>query len=146
MRSKLPVAKDVDEYISRHPRDVQTILRKIRATIRKNAPAAREVISYSIPGYMYEGMLIFFAAFKGHVSVYPAPRSHAAFKEELSAYKGGKGTVQFAFGEPVPYDLITKIVKFRVRDNEERSLAKKSKAKPTGKKVPFKTKSKSSAH
>ncbi|HET6996889.1 MAG TPA: DUF1801 domain-containing protein [Chitinophagaceae bacterium] len=134
MNSRIPPAKTVDEYIQRYPVAIQPVLQKIRKTIKKTAPAAKEVISYNIPGYMYHGMLIYFAAFKTHISVYPAPRSNAAFKKELSGYKGGKGTVQFPIGDPIPFDLITRITQFRIKDNEERAAAKEkkggTKAKP----------------
>ena len=128
MNTKVPVAKDVDEYIKRYPAEVQPVLQKIRQTIKKTAPAAKEVISYQIPGYLLNGVLIYFAAFKNHISVYPAPRGNDAFKKELGAYKGGKGTVQFPIGEPVPYDLITRITKFRMNENERLAAAKKQKA------------------
>ena len=127
MTTKTAPAKTVDEYIKGYPADVQPVLQKIRQTIKKTAPKAREVISYQIPGYMYKGMLIFFAAFAKHISVYPAPRGNKAFKEVLSAYKGGKGTVQFPIGEPIPFDLITRITKFRMKDNEERAALKNKK-------------------
>jgi uncharacterized protein YdhG (YjbR/CyaY superfamily) len=131
MNSTIPPAKTVDEYIQRYPATVQPVLQKIRKTIKKTAPAAKEVISYNIPGYMYHGVLIYFAAFKNHISVYPAPRDSAAFKKELSVYKGGKGTVQFPIGEPVPFDLITRITQFRLKDNEQRAAAKGKKAGKT---------------
>ena len=111
---KRHVAKTVDEYIGGFPSDVQTILKRIRSTIRKAAPKAEERISYGIVGYFQNGTLIFFAGFKNHVSVYPAPRAEPEFKKELADYKGGKGTVQFPLNEPIPYDLITRIVKFRL--------------------------------
>lgn len=104
----------IDEYISAFPAGVQTILQKIRKTVLKAAPKAEETISYQIPAFKLNGKyLIYFAAFKNHVSVYPAPRDSAEFREELSAYKGGKGTVQFPLNEPVPYELISRIVKFK---------------------------------
>ena len=111
---KRNAAKNVDEYIDSFPPDVQKILKKIRSTIKKAAPKAEERISYGIAGYFQNGTLIFFAGFKNHVSVYPAPRAEREFKKELSAYKGGKGTVQFPLDRPVPYDLITRIVRFRL--------------------------------
>jgi uncharacterized protein YdhG (YjbR/CyaY superfamily) len=120
---------DIDEYIASFPDDVQKILRKIRLTIRKAAPDAEEKISYQIPTFTLHGNLIYFAAFKKHVSVYPAPRGNEAFRDELSAYEGGKGTVRFPLDKPVPYDLITRIVKFRVKDNMERAASRPSKAK-----------------
>ncbi len=109
------VAADIDEYIAGFPADVQKILRKIRSTIRKAAPKAVESISYQIPTYKLNGKaLIYFAGFVKHVSVYPAPRDAKEFKKELVAYKGGKGTVQFPFDKPIPYELITRIVKFKI--------------------------------
>src|ERR1051325_2047071 len=118
MNSKIAAAKNVDEYIQRQPAGVQPVLQKIRQTIKKTVPTAEEVISYAIPGYKYHGMLIFFAAFKDHISVYPAPRGNIAFKTELSGYKGGKGTVQFPIGESIPFDLIKRITLFRRDENE----------------------------
>lgn len=129
-RKMLP-AKNVDEYIQRYPAKVQATLQKIRRTIKKAAPGAEEVISYNIPGYKYHGMLIFFAAFENHISVYPAPRANELFKKELQAYKGGTGTVQFPLIEPVPFDLIARITKFRVKENEEKFFAKQKKQKQT---------------
>jgi uncharacterized protein YdhG (YjbR/CyaY superfamily) len=124
---RLP-AKTVDEYLEGFPPATQTILRKIRRTIRAAAPKeAEELISYGIAGYKYHGMLIFFAGFSNHVSVYPAPRGAAAFKKELVAYKGGKGTVQFPLDKPIPLDLVTRIVRFRATENLAKAKAKLSK-------------------
>src|SRR5688572_15276613 len=103
----------VKEYIEEFPKDTQKILRQIRLTIKKAVPGAEEKISYGIPTIMQNGKnVIYFAGFKNHVSVYPAPRGAEAFKKVLSKYKGGKGTVQFPLDEPIPFSLITKIVKF----------------------------------
>ena len=124
---KIPVAATVDEYIERNPAKVQTSLRKIRKMIKATVPEAEEVISYAIPGYKYHGMLIFFAAFKDHISVYPAPRQNAALKKELASYKGGKGTVQFPLDMPVPLELVKRIVKFRAKENLEKASLKKVK-------------------
>ena len=110
-------AKNVDEYLQAFPPAIQTRLGKIRQTIKAAAPNAEEVISYGIAGYKYHGMLIFFAGFTNHVSVYPAPRGAEAFKKELAGYKGGKGTVQFPSDKPLPLDLIKRIVKFRMKEN-----------------------------
>lgn len=111
-------AKTVDEYIEAFPLATQTLLKKIRKTIKAAAPPQTvEVISYGIAGYKYHGVLIFFAGFTNHVSVYPAPRGAEAFKKELTAYKGGKGTVQFPLDKPLPLNLITRIVKFRAKEN-----------------------------
>jgi len=108
--------KDVDDYIAGFPADVQKVLEKVRKTIRKAAPKAKESISYQIPTYKLDGkVMIYFAGFAKHVSVYPAPRDAKEFKKELGAYKGGKGTIQFPLDKPIPYDLITRIVKFKLK-------------------------------
>jgi len=127
MSPKRKAPQSIDEYIAGFPADVQPILQKVRATIQKAAPAAEETISYQIPTFKLNGYLIYFAAFKNHVSVYPAPRGAEAFKEELSAYKGGKGTIQFPYDKPVPYGLIARIVKFRARENLAKVNAKAKK-------------------
>lgn len=106
--------QSIDEYIAAFPADVQKILERIRATIRKAAPAAKEAIKYRIPTFTLNGNLIHFAAFKNHIGLYPAPRGAEQFKKELSSYEGGKGTVKFPLDKPIPYDLITRIVKYRV--------------------------------
>lgn len=117
---------NTDQYIARYPEDVQTILNQIRAAIKKAAPGAEEAISYGIPAFQYKGYyLIYFAGYKNHVSVYPATRENEAFKELLSNYKGGKGTVQFPIDKPLPLTLITRIVKFRMKENEARAEKKK---------------------
>jgi uncharacterized protein YdhG (YjbR/CyaY superfamily) len=116
----------IDEYISTFPKDVQGILEKIRKTIRKAAPDAEEKISYQIPAFTLKGSyLIYFAAYKKHVGLYPAPRGSEEFKEELSAYEGGKGTVKFPLDKPIPFDLISRIVKFRVKKNLEKAKGAK---------------------
>ena len=121
-------AKTVDEYIEAFPPATQTLLKKIRKTIKAAAPPqTQEVISYGIAGYKYHGVLIFFAGFTNHVSVYPAPRGADAFKKELTAYKGGKGTVQFLLDKPLPLTLITRIVKFRAKENLAKSKIKATK-------------------
>lgn len=116
--------KDIDEYIAGFPQDVREILEKIRATIREAAPDAEEAIKYQIPTFTLKGNLVHFAAFKKHIGFYPAPRGIEEFKDELSAYKGAKGSVQFPLDGPIPFDLIHRIVKFRVEDNLERAGAK----------------------
>lgn len=121
---KRTIAKDIDEYIAGFPDDVQKILKKIRTTIRKAAPRAGEKISYGIPTFtLNDRYLIYFAGFKNHVSIYPAPRGSEEFKKELSAYEGGKGTVRFPLDKPIPYGLITRIVKFKVKETLERAKA-----------------------
>ena len=126
MKAKRGSAQNIDEYIVGFPEDVQQRLQKIRATIKKAAPKAQEKISYQIPAFTLDGKyLIYFAGFKKHISLYPAPRGSDEFKEELSEYEGGKGTVQFPLDKPVPYGLISRIVKFRIKDNLEKTKAKK---------------------
>ena len=113
------------EYIAGFPPEVQKILKKIRLTIRKAAPGAEEKISYGIPTFTLKGQyLIYFAGYQKHVSLYPAPRGAEKFKKELAGYAGGKGTVRFPLDQPIPFDLITKIVKFRIKENLERAKAK----------------------
>ena len=113
-RGKTP--KDIDSYIAGFPKDVQRVLREIRATIRKAAPAAEEAISYQIPTFKLDGRaLVYFAGFENHVSVYPAPVGDPAFKGKLSAYASGKGTAKFPLGKPIPVGLIRDIVKFRAK-------------------------------
>ena len=124
MKRETPIAKDINEYIAGFPESVRGILEALRATIKKAAPGAEETISYAIPAFKLKGrILVYFAGFKNHVSLYPAPRANEAFKKELSGYKGGKGTVQFPLNEPIPFPLITRIVKFRATENLEKAKA-----------------------
>jgi uncharacterized protein YdhG (YjbR/CyaY superfamily) len=114
----------MDEYIGTFPRDVQKILNQIRMTIRKAAPEAEETIKYQIPTFTLNGNLIHFAAFKKHIGLYPAPRGSETFRDELSTYESGKGTVRFPLDKPIPFGLIGRMVKFRVKDNLERAKAR----------------------
>jgi uncharacterized protein YdhG (YjbR/CyaY superfamily) len=116
--------KNIDEYISAFPNDVQEILRKIRSTIRKAAPDAKETISYQIPTFTLNGNLVHFAAFKTHIGFYPTPTGIEKFKDELSGYEGAKGSVRFPLDKPIPFDLIGRIVKFRVNENLKKGAAK----------------------
>ena len=117
----------IDVYIANTPKEIQVILEKVRATIRKAAPKAEETINYGIPTFTLEGNLVHFAGFKNHIGFYPTPSGIEKFKKELSAYEGAKGSVKFTLDKPIPYALISKIVKFRVKENLERSEAKKKK-------------------
>ena len=117
MKTKPSAPTTIDEYIAGFPPDVQAILQKIRATIRKAAPQAEETIKYQMPTFTLHGNLVHFAAFKNHIGFYPVPTGIEAFKRELSVYKGGKGSIQFPLDQPIPYGLISKIVKFRVKEN-----------------------------
>ena len=116
---------NVDAYIAGFPIEIQEKLVKMRALIKKAAPAAEEVISYGIPAYKLNGMLVWFAAHTKHIGLYPRGSGIETFKKELAGYKTTKGTVQFPFDEPLPLALITKIVKFRVTENSLRAKAKK---------------------
>lgn len=120
----------IDEYISMFPGDVQTILNQVRQTIREAAPDADETINYRMPTFTLNGNLVHFAAFKNHIGFYPTPTGIEAFKEELSPYKGAKGSVQFPIDQPMPLSLIRRIVEYRVKENMER----KQKQKGSGKK------------
>jgi uncharacterized protein YdhG (YjbR/CyaY superfamily) len=112
--------KTVDEYIASFPKETQVILEQVRACIVKAAPKAEEIISYGMPGYKLNGPLVYFAGYKGHIGFYATPSGHEAFDKELSKYKMGKGSVQFPIDEKIPLSLITKIVKFRVKENLEK--------------------------
>jgi uncharacterized protein YdhG (YjbR/CyaY superfamily) len=128
MKGKRATPDSVDEYIAGFPTDVQKILQKIRMTIRKAAPGAEETISYAIPCFKLNGRyLIYFAGFRNHTSIYPAPRGAEEFTEELAAYEGGKGTVQFPLDKPIPIGLIKRIVKYRIKENLESPKAKPKK-------------------
>jgi uncharacterized protein YdhG (YjbR/CyaY superfamily) len=118
-------AGNIDQYIDAFPKDIQKALQQMRTAIRKAAPEAEETISYAIPTFKLNGNLVHFAAFKNHIGFYPAPSGIEAFKDELSDYEGAKGSVQFPLDKPLPLALITRIVKFRVKDN----LSKKVKIK-----------------
>ncbi|OXA93211.1 iron chaperone [Flavobacterium hercynium] len=118
METKKP--KTINEYIGGFPNDVQELLERIRATIQEAAPDAKEKISYSMPAFEQNGIVVYFAAYKNHIGLYALPTGHEAFKEELSSYKSGKGSVQFPLNLPMPYELISKIVKFRVQENLEK--------------------------
>jgi uncharacterized protein YdhG (YjbR/CyaY superfamily) len=115
MTKKTP--KNFDDYAHRFPKEVQQLLQKMRLTIKKAAPRAKETISYGIPAFTLNGMLVWFAAFQNHIGFYPRTSAIAAFKKELSAYKRAKGSVQFPFDEPLPLALVSRIVKFRVKQN-----------------------------
>ena len=111
----------IDEYIATFPKDVQDILGKMRQIIRKAAPDAFEAISYQMPKFKLNGKnLVHFAAFKNHIGFYTIPSGIEAFKKELSQYKKGKGSVQFTLDKPIPYDLVRKIVEYRVKENLEK--------------------------
>lgn len=127
MNPDQPAPKTIDEYIAGFPPDLQAILQNIRATIHAAAPDAQETISYQMPTFTLHGNLVHFAAFKQHIGFYPTPSGTAQFQAALAVYKGGKGSVQFPLDQPIPYDLIAEIVKFRVAENEAKAAAKRKK-------------------
>ena len=116
MITKKPAS--IDEYIAGFPKETQKMLEQVRATIKNTAPDAEETISYAIPTFtLNKTYLVYFAGFKNHISLYPAPTGNEAFEKEISGYKSGKGTVQFLLDKPLPIKLITKIVKYRMKEN-----------------------------
>lgn len=114
MNREMP--KDIDDYLDRCPRDVQRLLTQMRLTIKEAAPEAKEKISYGIPTFALDGNLVHFAAFKHHIGFYPTASAITAFGKELSSYKCSKGAVQFPLDEPLPLALVTRMVKFRVKE------------------------------
>jgi len=127
MKTEQTIPKNIDDYIAGFPPDVQVILEKIRATIRKAAPGAEEAIKYRLPTYVLSGNLVHFGAFKRHIGFYATPTGNKKFRKDLSAYEGAKGSVQFPLDKPIPFDLVSKMVRFRVKENLERSAAKRKK-------------------
>jgi uncharacterized protein YdhG (YjbR/CyaY superfamily) len=119
---------NIDEYIANFPAEIQGLLQKVRNTIAAEAPLATEAISYQLPTFKLQGNLVHFAAFKHHIGFYPGAAGIANFEQDLKPYKWAKGSVQFPLDQPIPYDLIAKITKFRVGQNMELA-AKKSKSK-----------------
>ncbi|MBK8698624.1 MAG: DUF1801 domain-containing protein [Saprospiraceae bacterium] len=115
----------IDDYIGQFPDELQEILKLMRTTIQMAAPDATEKISYAMPTFYLNGNLVHFAAYKNHIGFYPAPSGLEAFKREISRYKNSKGAVQFPIDEPLPVDLIKRIVQFRVNENREKSALKK---------------------
>ena len=119
MESKNAKARNIDDYISGFPQDVQSILQQIRSIVKSSAPDAEEKISYGMPAFTLHGRpLVYFAAFKNHIGFYPLPQGIKAFEKELADYKTSKGAVQFPLNKPVPVSLITNIVKFRMKQGK----------------------------
>jgi uncharacterized protein YdhG (YjbR/CyaY superfamily) len=125
MKTKQATPQNIDEYIAGFPNDIQEKLQKIRMTIRKAAPKAEEKISYQIPTFALCGNLVHFAAFKKHIGFFPTSSGTREFQQELSIYKGSKGSVQFPLDKPIPLGLISRIVKFRLKENLARAASKK---------------------
>ena len=127
MKTEQTIHETIDEYIADFPPDVQAILKKLRATIRKAAPNAEEAMKYRLPTFVLNGNLVHFGAFKKHIGFYATPTGNEKFRKELSAYEGAKGSVQFPLDKPIPYDLVSRMVKFRVKENLEKAAAKRKK-------------------
>jgi uncharacterized protein YdhG (YjbR/CyaY superfamily) len=122
----MPKPKSIDEYIKNAPSSTQKMLKQIRAIVKKTAPLAEEVISYSIPAFkLNKTILIYFAGWRNHVSMYPVPKANQTLQKEIFRYQTGKGTLQFPLDKPLPLKFATKIVKLRVKENTERAKAKK---------------------
>src|SRR6266498_2712779 len=125
METNKTAPKDIDDYIAGFPKDIQTILQKIRQIVKKAAPEAQEKISYQMPTFYLNGNLVHFAAFKNHIGFYPTPSGTAKFKKEIAGYQAAKGSIQFPLDQPIPYDLISQIVEFRVKENLAKAKKKK---------------------
>ena len=132
MKTAQKAPKSIDEYIAGFPADVRAILEEVRATIREAAPQAEETIKYQMPTFTLEGNLVHFAAFKKHIGLYPAPTGIDEFRNELSAYEGGKGSVRFPLDRPIPFDLVGSIVRFRAQENMERAAAREKQKRGAG--------------
>jgi uncharacterized protein YdhG (YjbR/CyaY superfamily) len=124
MKARSAKFKTVDEYLSALPAKTKLILKQVRKTIKQAAPQAEELISYNIPSFKMNGGLIWYAAWKEHISLYPRSPGMEASIKELSEYEGAKGTIKFPIDRPIPFDLIRKIVKFRVKENLEEAKSK----------------------
>ena len=127
-------AKDIDGYISKFPADVQAVLEKVRATIRQAVPDAKEVISYLMPAFKLHGILLYLAAWTKHIGLYPPISGDKALEKAVARYTGPKGNLQFPLDEPIPYDLIERIVKLRVKQDLAKAAAKRKKKSQTSRK------------
>ncbi len=121
--------KDIDDYIARFPDDVRPILEKVRTTIRTAAPESKETISYQMPAFKQHGILVYFAGWKKHIGLYPPVSGDKALEKAVAQYAGPKGNLQFPLDEPIPYDLIKRIVRLRVKQDSAKAAAKRKKRK-----------------
>lgn len=124
MDANKPAYETIDEYIAMFPHEVQEVLQQLRSVIKEAAPEATEKIGYQMPAFNYHGSLVFFAAYKKHIGFYPTSSVIPPFQEQLSAYKVSKGAIQFPIGKPLPYDLISRIVAYRVAENDQKAAEK----------------------
>jgi len=129
MEKEINSPQTVNDYIAGFHPDIQVILRKIQSIIRETVPEAEEVISYQMPTYRLHGNLVHFAAFKNHIGFYPTPTGVEAFTDELKPYQHAKGSIRFPLDQPIPYDLIVKIVEFRVTENLDKQNKRNRKIK-----------------
>ncbi len=120
--------KDIDNYIAAFPVDIQVLLKKVRATVKRAAPEATEIISYQMPSFKLNGHLVYFGAFKKHIGFFPPVRGQA-LKKAAAVYAGEKGNLRFPYAEPIPYGLIARIVKARVKEDKRHAAARKAKSK-----------------
>ncbi len=125
MKATTAVINDIDTYIAGFPKETQKLMTQLRSAIRKAAPGAEEAISYRMPAYKYKGVLVYFAAYNNHIGFYPGAGGIENFKKEIAVYKSAKGSVRFPLDKPLPLQLITKIVKFRVNQNLQKEKTKK---------------------
>ena len=123
--------KDIDDYISKFPADVQAILQKVRDTIRHAAPEAKETISYLMPAFKLHGILVYFAAWEKHIGLYPPISGDKTLEKAVARYAGPKGNLQFPLDEPIPYDLIERVVKLRVKQDTAKAAARRKKTSQT---------------
>ena len=121
MDVRTPGSANIDEYIQVFPSEIQSILQSIRTTIRKAAPEAEEIISYRMPAFKQNGILVYFAAFKKHIGLYPPVSGDTAIEKGIAPYAGPKGNLQFPLDQPIPYKLIERIVKLRLKQNQAKS-------------------------
>lgn len=129
MKARNTVPESVDDYISGFSPEVQVVLRRIREVVRTAAPDAQEVISYRMPSFRQNGVLLYFAAFRSHIGLYPPVRGDARIEKALARYAGEKGNLRFPLEAPMPYGLIGRIAKLRVKQNEARAAARRGKAR-----------------
>ena len=122
-------AKDIDEYISKFPAEIQAILQEVRETIRRAAPEAKETISYMMPAFKQHGILVYFAAWAKHIGMYPPISGNKTLENAIARYAGPKGNLQFPLAEPIPYDLIERIVALRVKQDTAKAVARRTKRK-----------------
>lgn len=127
MKNESNSPQTVDDYMAGFPSQIQSILQQIRSIIRETVPNAEEVIAYQMPTYRLHGNLVHFAAFKHHIGFYPTPTGVAAFEQELAPYKYAKGSIRFPLDQPIPYELIRRIVELREKENLEMVRQKKEK-------------------